>query len=221
LTISSTKTDRVQYPLPECLSSPYISTIVPKSGFPGDWLSQFLALRDVSHFVIGASIQYSVNGETRDVRLQSSSARTRNAVLHALENLNMPEPFSQVDLVAMFSEAFRIILPHTPSFVPQGSSDSENDETEMDAIDALCHRLSNRLLIHRLSDREMMSRIAELTRNVALLDDPSAQFRTSRPRLYAMNCSKSHLGGDTQLRLIENLEFAVSLDRFRLDERLQ
>jgi hypothetical protein len=201
-----------QYPLPECLTSQYVSTIVPQEGFSGDWLSQFLALRDVSLFVVGASIQYTVNRETRDVRLQSSSARTRNAVLHALDNLRMPAHLSKMDLVSTFSETFRIILPDTPSLVRRNSTDSQNDENEMDAIDALCVRLCDRQVVHRVSDREMMHGVSEITRNIALLDDPSGQFRTTRPRLYVINCGRCHFAGDSQLRYLENLKFPVCLN---------
>ncbi len=159
--------------------------------------------------MVGASVQYVVNRETRDVRLQSSSARTRNAILRALDNMRMPPHLSKMDLVATFSETFRIILPDTPSLVPRNSSESQVDENEMDAIDALCVRLNDRQVIHRVSDREMMYSISEITRNIALLDDPSGQFRAARPRLYAINCQRCHLAGDSQLRYLQNLKFPV------------
>jgi len=185
--------------------------MVPQDGFIGgsDWLSQFLALRDVSFFVVGASVQYTVNRETRDVRLQSSSARTRNAVLHALENLKMPPHLSKMDLVSTFSETFRIILPDTPTLVRRKSTDSQGDENEMDALDLLCARLVERQVVHRVSDREMMHGISEITRNIALLDDPSGQLRAVRPRLYMLNCGGCHFAGDSQLRYLENLKLPV------------
>ncbi|RDL29639.1 TolB, C-terminal [Venustampulla echinocandica] len=195
------------YPLPDCLSSQNVSTIVPSNGFSEDWLPQFLALRDISHFVVGASVQYVVNRETRDMRLQASSARIRNAVLHALDNLRIPGHISRADLISTFSETFRTVLPETPGFVRRISSDSQFDESEMDAIEALCSRLSDRQLIHRLSDREMMHSLSETTRLIALLDDPSGQFRAARPRLYAMNCSTCHLFGDSQLRNLGHFKF--------------
>ncbi|KAH8591066.1 hypothetical protein B0O99DRAFT_520251 [Bisporella sp. PMI_857] len=198
------------YPLPECLQSQYVSTIVPQDGFSGgsDWLSQLLALRDVTIFVVNASVQYKVNRETRDVRLQSSSARTRNAVIHALENLKLPAHLSKMELVSFFSEMFRVILPDTPSLVRRSSSASQGDESEMDALDALCARLAERKVVHRVSDREMMHGISEITRNIALLDDPSGQYRTPRPKVYMMNCGACHFAGDSQLRYIENLKFS-------------
>jgi hypothetical protein len=189
------------------LSSQYVSTVVPSDGFSGDWLPQFLALRDISHFVLGASVQYTVNRETRDVRLQTSSARTRNAVLNALENIRMPSHLSKVDLVTTFSDTFRIILPDTLRSGRLNSS--EDDEYEIDAIDGLCARLLDRQVVNRVSDREMMHSISEITRNIALLNDPSGQFRAARPKIYAFNCQRCHLVGDSQLRNDENIGFLV------------
>lgn len=165
----------------------------------------------MSQFVVGASVQYTVNRETRDVRLQSSSARTRNALLHALDNMRIPGQLSKADLVSTFSETFRIILPDTPSLVRRNSTGTQGDETEMDAIDSLCAKLNDRQIIHRVSDREMMHNMSEITRNIALLDDPSGQFRTGQPKLYAINCPKSHFVGDSQLRSLENLKLPVRL----------
>ena len=159
-------------------------------------------------------MQYTVNRETRDVRLQSSSARTRNAVLHALDNMRIPGQLSKADLVSTFSETFRIILPDTPSLLRRNSTGSQGDETEMDAIDSLCAKLNDRQIIHRVSDREFMRNMSEITRNIALLDDPSGQFRTGQPRLYALNCSKSHFVGESQLKSLENLKLPVRF-RFR------
>lgn len=192
------------------MSSQYVSTIVQQDGFGGDWLSQFLALRDVSQFVVGASVQYTVNRETRDVRLQSSSARTRNAVLHALDNMRIPGQLSKADLVSTFSETFRIILPDTPSLTRRNSTGSQGHETEMDAIDSLCAKLNDRQIIHRVSDREMMHNMSEITRNIALLDESGGQFRTGHPRLFAINCSKCHFAGESQLRKLENFKLPVS-----------
>ena len=184
-----------------------MSTIVPPDSTPEDWLFQFLVLRDISQFVLGASVQYTVNRETRDVRLQSSSARTRNAVLHALEDIQIPSNLSRLDLVATFSDTFRIILPDTLNLARRSSS--ESDEAEIDAIDGLCARLLDRQVINRVSDREMMHSILEVNRNIALQDDPSGQFRAGRPKLYATNCPKCHLVGDSQLRNAENTRFPV------------
>jgi hypothetical protein len=94
--------------------------------------------------VVAASVQYTVNRETRDVHLQSTSAKTRNAVLHALDNMRMPPHLSRMELIATFSETFRIILPDTPNIVRRNSSESLVDENEIDAIEALCARLNDR-----------------------------------------------------------------------------
>jgi hypothetical protein len=148
-----------------------------------------------------------VNRETRDVRLQTSSARTRNAVLNALENIQMPTHLSKIDLITTFGDTFRIILPDTLRSGRPNSSD--DDEHEVDAIDGLCARLLDRQVVNRVSDREMMHSISEITRNIALLNDPSGQFRAARPKIYAFNCQRCHLVGDSQLRNDENITFPV------------
>ena len=120
-----------------------MSTIVPQGGFAArtDWLPQYLALRDVSQFLVGASILYAINRETRNVRLQSSSARTRNAVMQAVENLRVPEHLAQLDITAPFSETFRVILPDGIHLERADSATANSHETKMDATDALCLRL--------------------------------------------------------------------------------
>lgn len=187
------------YPLRDCLSSQNVSAIAPADGFPGDWLSQFLALRDVSQFVVGASLQYSVNQETRDVKLQSSSAKTRNAVLRTLENIRLPSHLSQLDMISTFSDIFRVVLPDTLN-MGRRSLDRQADESDIDAIDALCARLNNRQAVHRVSDREMMHNVSQVTRNIELLDDPSGHFKAPRPRLFALNCRSCHIVGESQLK---------------------
>ncbi|KAL2261681.1 hypothetical protein VTK26DRAFT_3610 [Humicola hyalothermophila] len=187
------------YPLPACLQPGSISEFAPPGGF-GNWLAQFLALRDVSLFVVAASVQYAANRETRDVRLQSSSARARNAILTALDNLRMPPQLSKVELVSTFSSAFRIILPDTLDVSRRDIPGSRVDERELDALDALCTRLKERQVIHRISDREMAHNVSRIARNIILLDDPGARFEPSRPGLYAVNCSRCHFVGASQLR---------------------
>jgi hypothetical protein len=145
------------------------------------------------------------------MKLQSAAARTRNAVLHALENLQMPSHLPKMDLVSAFSEIFRIILPDTPTLIRRNSSDSLRDENEMDAVDVLCVRLLDRQIVHRVSDNEMMHGVSEITRKIAQLDDPSGQYRATRPRLYVLNCGSCHLAGDSQLRYSENIKFPVSV----------
>ena len=159
--------------------------------------------------MVGASVQYTVNRETRDVRLQSSSARTQNAVLHALDNMRMPGHLSKADLVSAFSETFRIILPDTPSLLRSSSTGWQGDETEMDAIDSLCGKLNDRQIVHRVSDRELMHNMSEIIRNIEILDDLSGHFKTRQPRLYTINCSKCHFVGESQLRSFENVKLPV------------
>ncbi|KAM7220817.1 hypothetical protein V8F06_003886 [Rhypophila decipiens] len=188
------------YPLTHCLSPQYISELVPAGNSSIDWLPQFLALRDISHFVVGASVQYAANRESRDTRLRSASGRSRNAILQALDYLRMPPSLSKLDMVAAFSATFRIVLPDTPDFSAQPLADSRAlDEHELDALDSLCVRLKQRQVIHRMSDRETMINVSQVVRNILLQDDPGGQSATSRPSLYALNCSKCHLVGGSQL----------------------
>lgn len=189
------------------LSSQYVVSIIPQEGFSGDWLSQFLALRDITHFVVGASIQYSVKRESRDFQLQASSSKTRNAVLQALDNMRLPPHLAKADLIANFSDIFRIILPDTPNLARR--NETSEDEYGWDAIDALCVKLNDRQVVNRASDREMMHSISEVTRNIALLDDPSAQFRAAHPTLYSLNCQSCHQVGDTQMRQSGDIKFPV------------
>ncbi|KXX74678.1 hypothetical protein MMYC01_208270, partial [Madurella mycetomatis] len=186
------------YPLAPCLQPDSISELAPYGGF--NWLAQFLALRDVSQFVVAASIQYAANRETRDVRLQASSARARNAVLTALDNLRPPPHLTKVDMVAAFSTIFRIILPDTLDLSRRDLSGPRVDECELDALDALCTKLKERQAIHRLSDREMVHNVSQVVRNILLQDDPGARFAPAQPGLYAVNCSGCHLVGASQLR---------------------
>lgn len=188
-----------QYPLPACLQPASISELAPPGGF-GNWLAQFLALRDISQLVVAASVQYAANREIRDVRLQSSSARARNAVLTALDNLRMPPHLSKVEMVATFSSTFRIILPDTLNLSCHDVRGSRVDECELDALDALCTRLKERQVIHRISDREMAHNVSRVMRNILLQDDPGSRVAPPRPGLYAVNCPECHLIGASQLR---------------------
>ncbi|PGH32631.1 hypothetical protein GX50_04545 [[Emmonsia] crescens] len=197
------------YPLAHCLLPESVSIIVPKDGSSDDWLCQFMALRDVTLFVVGANIQYAVNTGTRNPQLQAVSSETRNAVLTALDNIKLPHHFSKADLIASFSDDFRVVLPNTPNVTTRDSSESDDDEHVADALDALCQNLSCRRLIGRVSDREVVHSITEITRNIALFDDPSGQFRASRPRLYVLNCRGCHLAGYSQLRYLENINLPL------------
>ena len=184
--------------------------IVPPDGYSEDWLAQFLALRDISQFVVGASIQYTVNRETRNVHLQSSSARSRNAVFNAVESLRMPSHLSKMDAMSTFSDIFRIILPDTLQLSRRTSTDSRTDESEMDALDSLCTKLTNRQLVNRVSDLELVHGVSEIVRNIGLLDDPTSQSRSAQPRVFALNCNSCHVVGESQLRSLENITVPVS-----------
>jgi hypothetical protein len=199
----------IQYPLPACLLPPYVSELVPQYDSPGSWLPAFLAMRDISHYVVGASIQYVVNQENRNVRLQSSSARSRNAILLALDNLRMPSHLSKMDLVASFSATFRIVLPDTLDLSQSDSPELAIEELELDALDSFCARLSERQIIHRVSDRAMTHSVQQIMKDISLLDSPTGQRGGGRPGLYVMNCPECHFVGGTELRA-SNIALPVS-----------
>lgn len=164
----------------------------------------------MAHFVVAASVQYTVNGETRDRHLQSSSGKTRKAVLTSLDKLRMPQQFAKVDLLATFSDIFQVILLDTPSLSHDQSPESGGGYgCEADALDDLCRSLTSRQMLQRVSDRQMMHSVSEITRDIALLDDPSGRNPSTCPRVYALNCPDCHLAGDTQLKHVEQLEFPV------------
>jgi len=149
-----------------------------------------------------------VNGETRNLYLQSSSARVRTAILRCLDNMQLPPNFSKDDMVVQFTELFRIVLPGAGEEGPQNAVALQVHD---DALDILCARLDERQLLHRCSDREMMHRISDITQNITLLDDPSGRFTAPTPRVYVLNCHKCHFAGDTQLRFVEDLKLPVSV----------
>ena len=163
----------------------------------------------MSHFVVAASIQYAANHETRDVRLQASSARSRNAVLRALDALRLPAHLPKQHLVAAFNSTFRIILPDTLDLAPEDPVfdsdaslvDGTDDLDELDALDALARRLSERQIVHRVSDAAAMQAMSQVVRDISLHDSPAGHFGTSsRPNLHVLNCSECHLIGGAQLR---------------------
>ena len=80
----------------------------------------------------------------RDVRLHASSARARNAVLSALNNLRLPPNLTKVDMVTTFSTTFRIILPDTLDLARHNAPGPRIDECELDALDALLIASSSR-----------------------------------------------------------------------------
>ena len=122
----------------------------------------------------------------------------------------MPQQFSKVELLATFSDIFQIILLDTPTISHDQSPEPGGAyECEADAMDALCRSLTDRQMLQRVSDRQMMQSVGEITRDIALLDDPSGRSPSNLPRVYALNCQDCHLAGDTQLKYLEKLEFPV------------
>ncbi|KAH8890597.1 hypothetical protein GQ53DRAFT_866911 [Thozetella sp. PMI_491] len=191
------------YPLPDVLSPAYISQLVPRDDLTSGWLSQFLSLRDIAHYLLGASVQCVANGNTHDPQLQASCEGSRNAILYALDNLRLPSHLSRVEMLSTFGAILRINLPSTPELSHSDASYLSDDEYELDALDTFVRRLAERQVIHRVSDRELMHTISQVVGNIHLHDGPGGQYSTGRPGLYALNCPECHLAGDSQLRLSE------------------
>lgn len=180
-----------------------------KEDAPGQWLNQYLALRDIAQFIVAASIQYNVNQEHRDVRLQSTSARSRNAVLQAVESMRLPSNFTKADIMVSFSAMFRVILPDTLDATTRGASDLAIDELEIDAMDNLGTRLSERQIIHRASDGEVIHGISQVISDIMHVDNPGSQYCAGQPSLYVLNCPECHMIGGSELRTIDT-NFTVS-----------
>jgi hypothetical protein len=144
------------------------------------------------------------------MQLQSISAKTRDAVLQAIEAIKIHPYFNKQDLISTFAHAFRAILPEPPNFGRQKSSASYIDDSEMDALDRLHTKLGDRQIVNRASDHDMISSISKVTREIERLDDPAGQGRALAPKLYAVNCKKCHIVGDGQLRQSDSRRFSVS-----------
>lgn len=169
--------------------------------FPLSWLAQFLALRDVSHFIVGASLQYAANSETRNMRLHATSATSRNALLTALDQVRIPNHLAKVDMLATFNATFRVVLWDTLDLSRVDSQDVEADPAAVEAVVSLQERLQGRQILHRVSDREAASNLSSITRSIQLLDDPSGQIVSYQyPSLFALNCPECHIVGGSQLR---------------------
>ncbi len=174
---------------------------MPQSGSSQNWLSQLLALYDVSQFVVGANIQHAVNNRrSGDAELEAASKKTRDAVLHAINGIRSPPHLSPGKLIPVISESFRIILSDTPSLVQHGSSRHDHDGNITDAWDTLHDKLSYRQMVHRISDRAVMHSVYQITRYIELLDDPSDQMKSTSPGLYVVNCQQCHLIGYSQVK---------------------
>ncbi|KAJ6781445.1 hypothetical protein PWT90_05204 [Aphanocladium album] len=189
------------YPLAPCLLPPHILQLVPPGSPSTGWVSQFLALRDISQYIIGASLQYAANSETRDAHLRQASLESRNAIFAALQNLQLPSQFSKVDVVASFNCWFRLVFSDTPDLANLNLEEQNTSECIVDALDELSERLAQRQAIHRVSDREMAFNISRITRSIQIQDDPDAAYVGSQsPSQYVLNCSSSHTIGGAQLR---------------------
>lgn len=167
-------------------------------------MRQFLALRDISHFVLGVSIQDASNGEARDPRLPSASAQSRDAALSALDNIRVPDNVSREDLASALIAVFRIILPDPLNSSQKGQVEAWMDEHDLDALDNLSRRLRGRQAIHRLSDRDMTHRISQVLGYIAHQNgQASSHFGAAYPAQYVVNCPDCHFNGGAYLQPLD------------------
>lgn len=131
-------------------------------------------------------------------------------MLRALENVRLPPHLSKSDLVATFNSTFRTILPDTLDLASDDSSDGSVDDFELDALDQLGARLTERQIVHRVSDGEMMHGMSQVIREIVLQDNPSGHFGSGRPSLLVLDCPECHLVGGAQLRA-HDIEVPVSI----------
>lgn len=143
-------------------------------------------------------VQYEANGEVHDPRLRASCAQCRDDVLGALDNLRIPSHLTRVELVASFVALFRVVLEDTPA-APEPDLGPYDDDFELDALDALCLRLSERQAVHRASDVHCQAGVSEVVTRLVLQDDPTGQLRGT-PGVYATNCPECHFVGASRLR---------------------
>lgn len=122
--------------------------------------------------------------------------------------MRLPPNFSKADLVASFSALFRIVLPDTLDASTRDKADLAIDELEIDALDSLCTRLSERQIIHRASDGEVIHGISQVVSDIMHVDNPSSQYCSSQPSLYVLNCPECHMIGGSELRTID-INFSV------------
>ncbi|EGX93559.1 hypothetical protein CCM_04933 [Cordyceps militaris CM01] len=189
------------YPLNPCLLPPSILELVPADTASTSWISQFLALRDVSLYIIGASLQCASKSATCGGQLQQDALESRNAVFAALQNLQIPCQFSKVDVVASFNAWFRLTLWDTPDLSTLSFDEPRRGEYIAEALDELSEKLTQRQVIQRSSDRETASIISRITRSIQIQDDPDASsVGLQSPSQYVLNCPNSHTVGGAQLR---------------------
>ncbi|KFA76983.1 hypothetical protein S40288_11011 [Stachybotrys chartarum IBT 40288] len=180
------------YPLADCLGPEYILELVPDDPSSDKWLNQFLTLRDICHFILGACIEQSVNQDSPDFDLISSCADSRDAILLAIDNLRLPAQFSKTDVAADLSDTFRIILPDTLDLVRSESHSGGVDEFELDALDSLSVRLGDKQIIHRVSDGEMMHSVSQVIREIVDQDNPTEQVGSTHPGLFVTESGLSY-----------------------------
>ncbi|XWW92697.1 hypothetical protein V2A60_000622 [Cordyceps javanica] len=209
------------FPLTTCLQPPSILELVSAETASTSWLSQFMALRDISQYIIGVSLQNAARFETCDRQLRQSSLASRNAVFEALQDLQIPAQFSKADVVASFNAYFRLILWDTPELSTLGFDEPKKGEYIADALDELSEKLSQRQAIHRTSDRETSSNISRIMKSIQIQDDPEGNYMGSQsPSQYVFNCPNSHTVGGAQLRAggINTALESVHLQEIRLPE---
>jgi hypothetical protein len=119
-------------------------------------------------------------------------------------------------MLAVFSETYSTILSDTQNIAQGGALDRINIDIRIEALSSLCTRLIDRQTNYRANDRELIQNISAITRRLSRLDDTSSWgYRTTAPRLYVINCKRSHLAGASQVRELLNIKVNVRVPFYK------
>ena len=181
----------------------------------GAWLPSFLMIRDVSLFVLGASLQCATKAEFRTDDLRSASSGLRETVLRVLEDFQLPPYLSKVELSKAFDRIFSLMLPDTSPLLSQDMMTEIAVEDEVDALVLLHTTLCNRQILQRANDRGMRSHISEVTRQISVQDDPSGHYWSTTPTMFVVNCPSCHVVGGSQLKKMTGNDPWTAIDCVR------
>jgi hypothetical protein len=133
------------------------------------------------------------------MRLRTDAAAAREAVIAALDNLRLPMNLSRSEMVSIFAADFRTILPDT-GLHGWDAHGPGPDDGDLDALEALATRLTDRQLVHRASDQVLMHGISQVWTSIQEQDGLHSKSPPTWPALFVVNCPDTCLVGGTQFR---------------------
>ncbi|KAI9150462.1 hypothetical protein HJFPF1_10229 [Paramyrothecium foliicola] len=207
------------YPLPGCLCPPHIRSLVPDHQSSDIWLAQYLTLRDITLFIAGASIDATLNSDNPSHDVWSACADSRDAVLHTVDAINVPDHIAKPELTASLVELYRIILPNTPNLNHTGYVEEDSSGLELDALENLAVWCSDRQIVHRVSDGEMVHGVSQILRDIAD-DNTGGHSGNTCDGIYVVNCSQCHFIRGSQLK-VSNVPLHASTRPLYIDLPLQ